>query len=241
MELRVCALYADRLNIYADRGNLRILERRCSWRGIAFDVAEVTLGDPLDPRDHDLFYIGGGQDRDQRACAADLTTKRDALAEAAERGAVIVGVCGGYQLLGHEYRTERGTVPGIGLLDVTTVAEGRSRLVGHAAVEVDLGSGTRLLAGFENHRGRTVLGADAKPLGRVVHGHGNNGRDGWEGARRCRVLGTYLHGPLLATNAWMADWLIATALDQSELAPLDDDLERRVAARALLAARDACS
>jgi len=234
--LRVCALYPDRLNIYADRGNLRILERRCSWRGIGFDLTEVSVGDRLDPDGHDLVYLGGGQDSDQRECARDLQAKAGALMSAADRGAVVLGVCGGYQLLGHEYRMGDENLPGVGLLDATTVA-GPTRLVGHAAAEVDLGAGPQVLAGFENHRGRTELGPGAEPLGRVLHGFGNNGRDGGEGARQGTVIGTYLHGPLLAPNVWLADWLIAAALGRDDLPSLDDELETRVASRALRAAQ----
>lgn len=226
-ELRVCMLYGERLNIYADRGNLLVLRQRCGWRGIGWRLRRVTVGDELSAGDDDLLYIGGGQDADQRRCAQDLLTKAEALREAADRGAVVLGVCGGYQLLGSGYDTPEGSMPGIELLDVSTVATTEDRLVGPAAVEVDLGSGPRILAGFENHRGRTTLGADATPLGRVVHGFGNNGEDGTEGAVRGTVIGTYLHGPLLAGNAWFADWLIATALGLSELAPLDDAFEER--------------
>ncbi len=226
-ELRVCALYGERLNIYADRGNLAILRQRCAWRGIGWRLRRVTVGDELAPGEDDLLYLGGGQDADQRRCADDLVTKAAALRGAAERGAVVLGVCGGYQLLGHGYDTPEGSMPGIGLLDVTTSATTADRLVGYASVEVDLGTGPRLLAGFENHRGRTSLGVGASPLGRVVHGFGNNGDDGTEGAVHGTVVGTYLHGPLLATNAWFADWLIATALGLSDLAPLDDSFEQR--------------
>ena len=225
-ELRVAVLYGERLNIYADRGNLTVLERRCRWRGIGWRLRRVSVGDALVAGEDDLLYIGGGQDADQQRCADDLaTTKADALRKAAERGTVVLGVCGGYQLLGHGYETPEASMPGVGLLDVTTVATTTDRLVGHAAVEVDLSGGRRVLAGFENHRGRTTLGPGASPLGRVAHGFGNNGEDGTEGARQGSVVGTYLHGPLLAANAWFADWLIATALGVSDLAPLDDAFE----------------
>jgi CobQ-like glutamine amidotransferase family enzyme len=233
-DLRVCVLYGERLNIYADRGNLAVLRQRCDWRGIGWRLRRVTLGDELVAGEDDLLYIGGGQDADQRRCAEDLvTTKAPALRAAADRGAVVLGVCGGYQLLGHGYDTPEASMPGVGLLDVTTVATTTDRLVGHASVEVDLGGEAHVLAGFENHRGRTTLGPAASPLGRVVHGFGNNGADGTEGAVRGTVVGTYLHGPLLAANVWFADWLIATALGLSELAPLDDALEDRAHGDAL--------
>ena len=232
--LRVCALYPDLMNIYADRGNLLVLERRCAWRGIGFEVRASGLGEPLDPAAHDLFYLGGGQDRDQRLCAQDLLqTKRDALHEAAARGAVVLGVCGGFQLLGRSYVLGEERIEGVGLLDVGTVREDGPRLIGNVAIEValeglDTHSPPAVLAGFENHGGRTALGPSAHPLGCVLAGHGNDGRSGFEGAVRDSVIGTYLHGPLLPKNAWFADWLIARALGVApgELAALEDSLER---------------
>jgi CobQ-like glutamine amidotransferase family enzyme len=233
--LRVCALYPDLMNIYADRGNLLMLERRCGWRDIGFQLTGSTLGGALDGGAHDLYYIGGGQDRDQRLCAEDLQEhKRAALHEAAARGAVVLGVCGGYQLLGSSYDLDGDTLPGVALLPARTVREPGSRLIGNVAIEATLPGPDgepvkRVLAGFENHGGRTYLEPGAKPLGRVLQGHGNDGRSGYEGALAGNVIGTYLHGPLLPKNAWFADWLIATALgvEIAELAPLDDDLERR--------------
>jgi CobQ-like glutamine amidotransferase family enzyme len=237
--LRVGALYPDLLNIYADRGNLLLLERRCAWRGLGFELRGIGLGDALDPDAHDLLYIGGGQDRDQALCARDMAeTKRDALHAAAERGAVIFAVCGGYQLLGHGYALGGERLPGVGLVDLETVREDGPRLIGNVAIELADG---RVLAGFENHGGRTRLGPDAQPLGRVLRGHGNDGRSGHEGVRggpHGTVVGTYLHGPLLPKNARFADWLTAMALGmpQSELAPLDDALEDAAHAAARRAA-----
>jgi CobQ-like glutamine amidotransferase family enzyme len=232
--LRVCALYPDLMNIYADRGNLLVLERRCLWRGIGFELQASGLGDGVDPDAHDLYYLGGGQDRDQRLCADDLLRRKaDALRAAAARGAVVLGVCGGYQLLGRSYTLEQDRIPGVGLLDVETIrGEEQPRLIGNVAIEVSLDSAgqdaPRVLAGFENHGGRTRLGAGARPLGRVLKGHGNDGHSGMEGARRGNTIGTYLHGPLLPKNVWFADWLTARALgiDPGELEPLDDALER---------------
>ena len=240
--LRVCALYPDLMNIYADRGNMLMLERRCAWRGIGFELTAAGLGEPVDPDAHDLFYLGGGQDRDQQLCAQDLVdTKREALHAAADRGAVVMGICGGIQLLGDHYELGAERVPGIGLVDLHTVrsADG-SRLIGNVAIEVDLPGvdGPRVLAGFENHGGRTFLGAGEAPLGRVLRGHGNDGRSGFEGVRRGTVIGTYLHGPLLPKNAWFADWLLATALgvEPGDLPPLDDRLEDAAHASARRAA-----
>jgi lipid II isoglutaminyl synthase (glutamine-hydrolysing) len=237
--LRVCALYPELMNIYADRGNLLLLQRRCTWRGIGFALSASGLGDELDPDAADLFYIGGGQDRDQRLCARDLAgPKREAVHAAADRGAAILAVCGGYQLLGDSYRLGDETLPGVGLVELETVRADGPRLIGNAAIEVELEPGQpRVLAGFENHGGRTRLGAGARPLGRVLRGHGNNGSDGHEGVRAGNVIGTYLHGPLLPKNAWFADWLIAAALGLDRpLTPLDDRMEDAAHAEARRAA-----
>jgi lipid II isoglutaminyl synthase (glutamine-hydrolysing) len=231
LELRLLALYPDRMNIYADRGNILFLQRRCEWRGIAFSYAAAGTGDSIDPSAHDFVYIGGGQDRDQRAVAYDMVeTKRDALASAVEEGTVLLAVCGGYQLLGHSYQLGEERIPGLGIADLETVREPGPRLIGNVAIEADLGDGPALIAGFENHGGRTYLGAEAEPLGRVVKGFGNNGGDGLEGVRRHNLIGTYLHGPLLPKNAPLADRLIQLALGQRygsepDLGPLDDTLE----------------
>lgn len=241
--LRVCALYPELMSIYADRGNLLVLERRCAWRGIGFELVPVGHGDTLDPDAHDLFYMGGGQDRDQQLVAEDLHEhKHEALHAAAARGAAILAVCGGYQLLGDHYELGDQRVPGIGLVDLTTVrAAGGvgTRLVGNVAIEVALPGleAPRVLAGFENHGGRTYLGARARPLGRVLSGHGNTGDSGAEGVRSGSVIGTYLHGPLLPKNTWFADWLVQSALGlDAPLAPLDDRLENAAHAGARRAA-----
>jgi lipid II isoglutaminyl synthase (glutamine-hydrolysing) len=239
--LRVCALYPDLMNIYADRGNLLLLRRRCEWRGIGFELHAAGLGEPLDADAADLLYIGGGQDRDQRLCALDLAeVKREGLHAAVARGAAVLAVCGGYQLLGHSYELGSETLPGAGLVDLRTVRGEGPRLIGNVAIEIDLGDDAgapRVLAGFENHGGRTYLGPGEQPLGRVLRGHGNNGQDGFEGVRRGNVIGTYLHGPLLPKNVWLADWLIARALGRSEPLPaLDDALESAAHAEARRAA-----
>ncbi|MGI8412480.1 MAG: type 1 glutamine amidotransferase [Solirubrobacteraceae bacterium] len=224
----MCALYPNLMNIYADRGNLMLLERRCRWRGIAFELLASGLGEALDPDGADLYYIGGGQDRDQRLCALDLMERKsDALHAAAARGAVVLGVCGGYQLLGHSYQLGAETLPGVGLLDLRTIRTDGPRLIGNVAIEVELERGQpRVIAGFENHGGRTYLGATATPLGHVLRGHGNNGEDRHEGVRHGAVIGTYLHGPLLPKNAWLADWLISKALGTTQpLLALADELE----------------
>ncbi len=232
MELRLLALYPEQMNIYADRGNIVFLRRRCEWRGIGFSYAAAGPGDGFDPAAHDLLYLGGGQDRDQMAVAADMVeTKREAMAAALADGAAALAVCGGYQLLGHSYQLEEERLPGLGLVDLETVRKPGPRLIGNVAIEVDLGMEPRTVAGFENHGGRTHLGTGVEPLGQVVKGFGNNGEDGTEGVRLNNLIGTYLHGPLLPKNAWLADHLIALALEhrygsRPDLEPLDDTLEQ---------------
>jgi len=231
MELRIAALYPEQMNIYADRGNIIFLRRRCEWRGIGFSYTASGPGESLDPAAHDLIYVGGGQDRDQRIVARDmLSTKRDGLAAAVDDGAVVLAVCGGYQLLGHRYQLGAESIAGLELADLETIRDPGPRLIGNVEIEIDLGGGPRRLAGFENHGGRTYLGDQAEALGRVIRGFGNNGKDGLEGVHRANLIGTYLHGPLLPKNAWLADRLIQLALarregSEPELEPLDDTLE----------------
>jgi CobQ-like glutamine amidotransferase family enzyme len=232
MHVTVAHLYPDYLNIYADRGNIAVLERRASWRGIGFTYVPVGIGEPL-PAEADLLYVGGGQDREQALIAHDLVAKGPALIDAVRDGAALLAVCGGYQLLGRSYRERTGAeLPGIGLFPHATVA-GERRMIGDILLECELEPGERrTLAGFENHAGRTHLDEGAEPLGRVIAGFGNNGEDGYEGCRVGRALGTYLHGPLLPRNPWLADWLLGQALGHSlgeppQLEPLDDVLEDR--------------
>jgi len=223
--LRVLALYPELMNIYADRGNIQVLRARCEWRGMGFELRSSTLEETFAPDEHDLLYMGGGQDRDQAAVARDMVeTKREALHAARDRDAVVLAVCGGYQLLGSSYRLGDEELPGVGVVDLWTVRGNGERLIGNCAIEADLGDGPRVIAGFENHGGRTHLGPGERPLGRVISGHGNNGEDGFEGVRRRNVFGTYLHGPLLPKNVWLADRLIELALGV-QLAPLDDAAE----------------
>jgi hypothetical protein len=225
-------LYPEYLNIYADRGNIAVLERRTAWRGIGFDYRPIGTDDRVVPGEHDLLYVGGGQDREQALIADDLAEKGAAIREAAAGGAAVLAVCGGYQLLGRFYRDRQGLeLPGIGLFPLHTVA-GERRMIGDVLLECELVPGRReALAGFENHAGRTVLDEAAEPLGRVVAGFGNDGQSGYEGCRVARAVGTYLHGPLLPRNPWFADWLIAQALahgsggEPPELEPLGDALE----------------
>jgi CobQ-like glutamine amidotransferase family enzyme len=227
VKVLVAHLYPDYLNIYADRGNIAVLAQRLAWRGHQLEVEGVSMGDPL-PRTADLFYIGGGQDREQALVAQEIAGRTDELREAVDGGAAALAVCGGYQLLGRYYRDTAGVeLPGAGILPLHTIA-GDTRMIGDVLLDCD----GQTLAGFENHAGRTVLDEGAEPLGRVVHGFGNDGRSGDEGCRAGRVVGTYLHGPLLPRNPWFADWLLEQALshragDEVRLERLPDELERR--------------
>jgi hypothetical protein len=235
-------LYPDYLNIYADRGNMAVLAARAAWRGIALEVRGIGLGEPLLPGEHDLIYVGGGQDREQALIAPDLAGRAAELEECVAGGAAALAVCGGYQLFGRFYRDRAGSeLPGAGVFDLHTAA-GERRMIGDVLLACELEPGVeRTLAGFENHAGRTILGPSAEPLGRVVAGFGNDGESGYEGCRRGRALGTYLHGPLLPRNPWLADWLLAQALahagggEPPELEPLPDELE--AAAHEVSAAR----
>jgi lipid II isoglutaminyl synthase (glutamine-hydrolysing) len=231
MKIMVGHLYPDYLNIYADRGNISVLARRAAWRGHELDVRSVSVGDELRPGDHDLLYIGGGQDREQELVAQDLVGKAGSVLEAVAGGAALLAVCGGFQLLGRSYRDFHGQdLPGVGLFPFDTVA-GERRMIGDVLLECELEPGERrTLAGFENHAGRTRLDSDATPLGRVVAGFGNDGESGFEGCRFGRAVGTYLHGPLLPRNPWFADWLLAQALarrlgEAPRLERLPDELE----------------
>ncbi len=230
--VRLCHLYPREMNIYADRGNIAVLAGRLRSRGLDLELHEAGPGEPIPAGGVDLVYLGGGQDRDQQAVAADLAaTKAADVRGLLDGGAAGLFVCGGYQLAGHSYHTAGGeTVPGIGVLDVTTVA-GDGRLIGDIVLRSDLGPASGQLVGYENHAGRTTLGDGAETLGRVVQGHGNNGKDRTEGAVANRTIGTYLHGPLLPKNPWLADLLLGWALEHRygrpfDLEPLDDRLEQ---------------
>jgi hypothetical protein len=232
MKLSVGHLYPDYLNIYADRGNMAVLSRRAALRGHELVVEPVGLGHELRAGAHDLLYVGGGQDREQTLVAPDLAAKGGAIREAVSGGVALLAVCGGYQLLGRGYWGRDGLfMPGTGLFPHETVA-GATRMIGDVLLQCELDPGVRrTVAGFENHAGRTTLDAGAAPLGRVVYGFGNDGASGYEGCRVGRALGTYLHGPLLPRNPWLADWLLSQALahatggDPPQLEPLADALE----------------
>ncbi len=238
LTLRIAHLYAHFLNIYGDRGNLITLLQRSAWRGIGVTVDPIGLNEDFDPAMFDIYFIGGGQDKQQQIIAADLNCRRKKLHEAVNGGSVILAVCGGYQLLGHYYRPASGDeLAGISLIDAWTVA-GSRRMIGNVVVRRPDGS---TLVGFENHSGRTFLGKDVEPLGRVITGNGNNGDDHLEGTAqavgRGKVFGTYLHGSLLPKNPIFADELIALGLarrhNSVKLPPLDDALENEAHERAL--------
>lgn len=231
-QLRIAHLYAHFLNIYGDRGNIITLMQRARWRGIDATVEAIGLGEPFDPDKFDIYFIGGGQDKQQQVIALDLAERRRVLHEAVASGAVILSICGGYQLLGHYYRPHGAEdLKGISLVDAYTVA-GNRRMIGNVVVERPDGS---TLVGFENHSGKTFLGKDVQPLGKVTTGNGNNGDDGFEGCaqpvKNGMVYGTYLHGSLLPKNPHFADELIAHALKRRhgdvQLQPLKDELEMK--------------
>jgi hypothetical protein len=230
VRIRCAHLYPDYLNIYADRGNIAVLERRTALRGHTFELTSVGPGETLNASEYDLVYIGGGQDREQALIAPDLAGRGDSLTAAVESGVALLAVCGGYQLLGRGYRGRDGSwLPGAGLFPLETIAGGQ-RLIGNVLLDVELDGVTTTVAGFENHAGRTLLDPAATPLGRVIAGHGNDGASGFEGCRVGAAVGTYLHGPLLPRNPVLADWLLARALEHAggerSLAPLPDELER---------------
>jgi CobQ-like glutamine amidotransferase family enzyme len=239
MTVRICYLYPRLLSVAGDRGNLFTLMQRCAWRGIRYSVTEADVGVVPDFAESDVILLHGGQDREMTAAAQDLAEKAGPLREAIEGDAVVLAVCAGYQLLGRYYAPPGGVrIPGLGVLDAVTEG-GPRRFIGHVAVECDLGLGSRQqIVGFENHSGRTYLGANAKPLGRVLGGAGNNGEDGTEGARYREVYATYLHGPVLPKNPWLADHLLSRAVahrypDAEPLAPLPDNTEVQAHAAAL--------
>lgn len=230
-------LYPDLMNIYGDRGNVLVLQNRAAWRGIELEVRLVGLGAAPGLEDADLFFFGGGQDRDEELVFEDLTAEKKApIEQALARGVPLLAVCGGYQLVGRYYRTADGTrLPGIGLLDARTEA-GSFRCIGDVVLETapELGLTPPTLVGFENHVGRTYLGEQATPLGRVRAGFGNNAEDQTEGAMQGNLIGTYLHGSLLPKNPHLADLLLERALGHP-LPPLEADME--LAAHHAIAAR----
>mgnify|MGYP000918473454 CR=1 FL=1 len=228
MELNICHLYPDLLNVYGDVGNILILKHRAENRGIKVNVINVSINDEFNADDYDIVFFGGGQDYEQSIVSNDLmTNKKDELSRYINNGKVLIAICGGYQLLGNYYKTEQGTMKGLELVDLYT-EQGEGRLIDNIVLQSDLFD--MPIVGFENHGGRTYI-KDNKPLGKVLYGAGNDGKSGYEGVVYKNVIGTYLHGPLLPKNPQLADWLISHALEQKygkkiELAPLDDSQEK---------------
>ncbi|WP_031515441.1 type 1 glutamine amidotransferase [Desulfofalx alkaliphila] len=209
--LTVCHLYPNLLNLYGDRGNVIAFLQRCRWRNIPVRLLEVDIGEELDFSTIDFLFLGGGSDREQKLITEDMHKRRKALKDAIDEGLVMLAICGGYQLLGRYYKNIEGDeIPGLGLFDFYTVADNK-RLIGNAVVEVEIDGETVSMTGFENHSGRTYLG-DVQPMGKVLVGHGNNGKDGTEGIRYNNVFCSYLHGPLLPKNYQLTDHLIKAAI-----------------------------
>ncbi len=227
LSISIAHLYPKLLNLYGDMGNVITLIKRCQWRGIQVEFEQIDTGDKI--KDHDLYFIGGGQDKQQEEVAQELFSNKEFLISQRDNGAVFLGICGGYQLFGHYYQPhDKDRLPGISLLDAYTVA-GSKRFIGNVTVKSDFLI-PDILVGFENHSGLTYLQGNTKPLGIVATGNGNNGKDGFEGARYKNVFGTYLHGSLLPKNPHFADFLIELALEKRygekiKLSPLDDKLE----------------
>lgn len=228
LKISICHLYPKLLNLYGDMGNIITLKKRCEWRGIEVEFDEVGIGDKI--KEHDLYFIGGGQDKQQQEVASELYSHKDFLIEERDKGVVFLGICGGYQLFGHYYQPFEGEkLLGISLMDAYTIA-GKKRFIGNVTLETDFLC-PKTLVGFENHSGLTYLQGDTKPLGKVIVGNGNNGEDKSAGGRFKNVFGTYLHGSLLPKNTHFADYLIELALqkrygEKIELTKLDDGIEK---------------
>ena len=229
MELKICHLYPDVLNLYGDRGNILCMERRLSWRGISVETCGVPVGQALDAAGYDLYFIGGGQDFEQEVLLEDLAGEKTRhITAAVEDEKPVLAICGGYQMLGQYYKTADGVQCDFtGALDLHTIGS-RERMIGNYMFAWDDTPGEKIV-GFENHSGKTYLGRDIRPLGRVLEGYGNNGEDGTEGVRYKNVYGTYSHGPLLPNNPLLCDHILLTALRRKygdvSLSPLADTLE----------------
>lgn len=228
LKITIAHLYPKLLNLYGDLGNIMTLKKRCEWRGISVEIEDIGIGDTI--KEHDLYFIGGGQDKQQQDVADELFKNKEFLTTERDNGAVFLGICGGYQLFGHYYQPFDGyKLKGISLLDAYTVA-GHKRFIGNVTVETNFLTPSTLV-GFENHSGLTYIQGDTQPLGKVIVGNGNNGNDKTAGARFKNVFGTYLHGSLLPKNPHFADYLIELALqkrygEKITLSALDDTIEQ---------------
>lgn len=232
MELNICHLYPDVLNLYGDNGNILCLRQRLAWRGVGSTVTRLPIGETADFTQFDLFFIGGGQDFEQEVLLSDLSKgKAAAIKSAIADGKTFLTICGGYQMLGRSYTTWDGvTCDFIGAVDYETKGA-KDRMIGNFAFRCGEESGGSVVVGFENHSGKTYLGAGVSPLGTVLSGSGNNGEDGTEGVRYLNVFGTYSHGPVLPKNPAFADAILKAALERKSpgfvLDPIDDALEHQ--------------
>ena len=229
--VNIAHLYPKLLNIYGDWGNVLTIKKRCEWRNIDMNIDSINIGDSIDIKKYDFYFIGGGQDQQQIAVSKELQKHKASLQDARDENAVFLAICGGYQLLGHYYLPHQGDkLEGISLLDAYTIA-GDKRFIGNVTAECNFVSPASLV-GFENHSGLTYLQNDTEPLAFVKTGNGNNGTDKTEGAKYKNVFGTYLHGSFLPKNPHFADYLITLALhkrykEKIELSPLDDEFENK--------------
>lgn len=227
--LNIAHLYPKLLNIYGDWGNVLTIKKRCEWRNIDISIDSIDIGDSIDIKKYDFYFLGGGQDQQQIAVSKELQKHKNSLLDARDEHAVFLAICGGYQLLGHFYQPHNAEkLEGIGLLDAYTVA-GDKRFIGNVTAKCDYLM-PETLVGFENHSGLTYLLGETRPMAMVSVGHGNNGKDRTEGARYENVFGTYLHGSFLPKNPHFADYLIKLALkkkykDDIALYPLNDNFE----------------
>lgn len=227
LKISIAHLYPKLLNLYGDIGNIITLKKRCEWRGINVEFEEIGIGDKIN--EHDIYFIGGGQDKQQEEVADELYKQKNFLTEERDRNTVFLGICGGYQLFGHYYQPHnKERLNGISLMDAYTVA-GNKRFIGNVTAETDFLT-PNTLVGFENHSGLTYIQGETKPLARAIVGNGNNGQDKTEGGRYKNVFGTYLHGSFLPKNPHFADYMIELALEKRygekiPLKKLDDSLE----------------
>ena len=230
MELKICHMYPDVLNLYGDRGNVMCMTKRLQWRGIEASVSKLPIGAGKSLSGFDLVFIGGGQDFEQQVLLEDLHRGKDReIISAIEDGVTFLTICGGFQMLGSYYETYDGKrCDFIGALDLCTIGS-KTRMIGNYKFRCGPDAGGSVVVGFENHSGKTRLGSGVSPLGTVLAGYGNNGEDKTEGVHYKNVFGTYSHGPLLPKNPEFCDFLLKTALERkygrAELAPLDDKAE----------------
>ena len=229
MKIKILHLYPDLLNLYGDKGNIECMRKRLIWRGIKAEVVSYTASDTgFDLGDVDILFLGGGSDREQKIVCTRLLEHKEQIKEYVEDGGSLVAVCGGYQLLGKYYKLADETIEGLGILNIKT-EQGRKRLISNIVLKPDFIEGE--IVGFENHGGRTEIGIH-NPLGKVVFGHGNDGKSGVEGVHYKNVIATYLHGPLLPKNPKLCDYILTNALKRrypefTNLKPLDDALEEK--------------